>query len=183
MDKKIAKALAIIAVLIPLVIWIYKVSYVVEVEQRNDRVEINNSVVRILNDLQESMQGPRPLFERFLSLDQLTESEQRGTWGLLDLMDFDYQAKIDAAKSELEMTFKDVDEQDKVLLEPAMNLLDAYSGYGNVYKQIAETIKSKELSSDELKTLLIERYQELDTMVGEPLVNFSAVQQAYIKGE
>jgi len=154
----------------------------VEVDQRNDRVAISNAVVRILNETQEGITGTQSFFEQFLTLDQLTESQQRGTWALLDLMEFDDQEEIDAAKTELITVFNEASEEDKILLEPALVLIDSYASYGPVYKEVADVIKSKKLSPTELEVLFATRFGELALANEGALSNFEAIQYEYIQG-
>ena len=182
-SSKTSKIIALVVVLTGFSFWLFKVTNFVETEQKNDRIVINNAVVRIVNDIQSKVQAPEALFEQFLRLDELDESKQRGTWALLDLMDYDNEKDINAAKSELAEVFSDKDQEDQALLIPTEKLIDSYSGYAKVYAEISQAIKSKNLSNAELEALLAERYQRLALMSEEAMNELKRIQQDYIKGQ
>jgi len=183
MKNKFFKIVSPIILLIGIVFWLNNTLSFFEVEQKNDRIAISNAVVDIVNDMQSKAQAPQALFEQFLRLDEFDQSKQRGTWALLDLMEFDYQKDIDEASSNLAGVFSNKQEQDKILLLPAQKLLQSYSGYDAIYKEISRKIKSKSLSNEQLQSLLAQRYQQLALMSEEAMNEFQAAQYSYIKGQ
>jgi hypothetical protein len=180
--KKSVKIIPILVMLGAFGFWIAKTWNFVEVEQKNDRIEINNAVVNTLNNLQSKMDGPQALFEQFLRLDELNESQQRGTWSLLDIVDYKHQPDIDAAKTRLDEIFRDKDLDDQALLEPAKKLIESFAGYDAVYEEISRKIKSKTLSTEQLQFYLSEQYNKLAKMSEPAFTEFQTVQQQYIKG-
>jgi hypothetical protein len=181
--KALKKTVPVILILAAFGFWLAKTLNFFEVEQKNDRIEINNSVVATIKDLQSKMEGPQALFEQFLRLDELDESQQRGTWSLLEIVDYKHQTDIDAALKRLDETFSDKELADQVLREPAKNLIESYTGYDTVYIDIAKKIKAKDWSPEQLQSYLSEQYYKLAEMSETAFIEFQSVQQQYIKGQ
>jgi len=183
MKNKAPKIISILAILVAFSIWLYKVVNYVEVDQQNDRTLISNAVVDILNDLQSEMESTHSVYAQFLRLDEMDESQRRGTWALFELFDPSTQKHTDPARSQLNHLFSDKELQDKALLAPALKVVDSYSGYEGIFKEVHEAINSKKLSNTELEKLLAEsRYQMSE--LSDPAINeFEDIRYKYIKGE
>jgi len=185
MKSQTSKVIGLLFFAVLFIIWVFRMSDFFQVEQKNDRIEISNSVVRLINDIQQKTEGPQSFFKRFLTIDELDESKQRGTWALLEMSEFNYQKDIDLAKLELKEMFSGeerINKEDQKLMLSAQKLLDSYSAYDPVYQQIAQAIKRKNLSTAQLETLLNEQYQYLASITEQSVQEFQVVQNDYIKG-
>jgi len=183
MNSKISKIVIVLVLIIPFLLWLNKAINYIESDQKNDRVNISNAVVYIINEIQSKIHSHEAFFERFLNLDELNESQQRGTYLLLEITEYDDREDIELAQIRLTELFLEMSPEDKVLLIPARNLINSYSGYATVYKEITEIIQSKSLSNVQLELFLAERYQQLAMMSAQDSIDFNTAHQSYIQSQ
>ena len=163
--------------------WYFKVTDVMETSDRNDRVAVNNQIVSVINELQTKVREPQLLLEQFIDLSKLTESQQRGTWELLELIDINFEEEISAAREQMADIDTGDNQQLSELKAKGLTLLESYNAFTPAYQRMVDQIKSKQLNSAEIEALIASEMNKITLATTTASDAFMLAQESFLRGD